>query len=226
MISNKLQKTFIFFILVVLICSSISTLGVSEDSDEYENSKIKPVDKIVDSLLFYRLSNAVYTENDIVYLLGVRESHDDKMHRKYIKYNLSSHKSEIVIKKDYGLPVGDSLPAVYTGENIFIFGEEISEKDGSRHATDSIFKFDLEENKLEELDVKLPVNITDEHPYYNIVSAWVGDKALLFLESGVYSFYPSNHSMKKYDINYPKEFFSGVEDRSVVNVEGQLYFRL
>ncbi|MFP4050843.1 MAG: hypothetical protein ACLFVB_03790 [Thermoplasmata archaeon] len=128
-----------------------------------------------------------------------------------------------MIKKDYGLPVGDSLPAVYTGENIFIFGYEISEKDGSCHATDSIFKFDLEANKLEELDIKLPVNITEEHPYYEIESVWVGDKALLFLESGVYSFYPSNYSMNKHKIDYSEEFFSSVQDRSIVYVENDVY---
>ncbi|MFW5927668.1 MAG: hypothetical protein ACOCSL_00590 [Thermoplasmatota archaeon] len=193
-----------------------------EAVNKSEETNVKSIDRIFDINTIFNVgvSNSVYTGDGTVYVLGVRGLSLKSDSILYAKYNLSINECKI-IEKGRRLPFGDQLGAVFTGEDILIFGGQVYE---SSHDSNKIYRLDLESEKLKELEVNLPENITDENPHFSVRSVWAEDRAILFFEKGAYAFYPSNNTFKQYELEYPEDFFSGLHDRSIVYAEGSVYF--
>ncbi|MFW6072406.1 MAG: Kelch repeat-containing protein [Thermoplasmatota archaeon] len=188
-----------------------------------EETKVKSIDTILDvnNMFDVSVSDAVYTGNETAYVLGVKhfnlETGNDLIH--YIKYNLSSYRIK-TIKKDHNLPFAP-LSTVYTGEDIFIFGGQVY---GSQSNTDNVYRLNIDNEKLEKLEVELPEEITEGKTLFQFTSVWIQDRAFLIYEDGVYSFYPSNHTFQKYELEHLDELFSKANNRNSVYAEGKVYF--
>ncbi len=190
-------------------------MGTSLDEG---NSEIVAIDNIVDGERIGNMgvSTAVYTEEGTVFLVV------DILHEgyRYMKYDLSTYESEKILEKKEGIPFGDPLSAVYTGEYILIFGGQLLEQSKD---SDKIYRVELENNELIELNVTIPVDVSYNELFYHLNAVWAEDEAYLFLESGVYTFDPSENSFEKHEVEYPENFFIGSSDRSTVYVDGDIY---
>ncbi len=208
---NK-SKTFTFLILILLILSSI---GIGTSSGE-EDSEIVAIDNIVEGerIGSFGVNTAVYTGEDTVFfVVDILQSG-----YRYVKYDFSTYESEKILEKKEGIPFGDPLSAVYTGEDILIFGGQLLEQSQD---SDKIYRVD--NNGLTELEVTIPVDVSYKEPFYHLNAVWAENEAYLFMESGVYTFDPSDNSFEKHEVEYPENFFIGSSDRSTVYVDGDIY---
>ncbi len=206
------SKTLTLFILTVLIIGSIS-LG---NSSGEEDPEIVAVDNIIrDGRVGPGgLNTAVYTEDDTVFFVVEVLI---ELHR-YVKYDLSNYESEEILEEKDDKPFDDSLSTVYTGEEILIFGSQDLDQPGH---CDKIYRVDLENEELTELDVTMPISSSGS--LYHRIAVWAEDEAYVFLENGVHTFDPSDNSFEKHEVEYPEKFFHGSSDRSTVYADGDIY---
>ncbi len=223
MIREKISKVIIFFILFLLISSS---LGICKSKGSMKSSKIKAIDKIIDEGMMagVGVSTAIQTGKNIVHLLGVDKYEEDQ----YMAYNLKEHKSKVVLEsKSEGLPIADSLGAVSTEENIYIFGGRVKRENGYE-STDRIYRFDLDNNKLKKLNISLPSNETEKsttEAHSRLAVVWAKKRAYLFMKNRVYTFDPDEKAIKKIDeVYYPNDFFKGIQNKNTVYMDKKVYF--
>lgn len=210
------SKPLAFIILVLFILSMFSLTGNAGG----ENSEVVAIDNIIDEGYIGSpgVGTTIYIEEEKIFVC-VPVVIDGDWRIRYMMYDVSRYESDVILEQRKEIPFDDSLSAVYTGEDILIFGCQLIEQ---RYDSDSVYRFNFENNKLIELDVKIP-DVSSNKSFYYRRAVWAEDKAFLFLETGVYTFDPSDNSFERYEIEYPEDFLKGSADKSIVYVEGDIY---